>query len=758
MAENIERVYKLLVQSSESVKELDRLNSSLKKTQDELSNVGKSTNETNKKLDSLGSGFSSLAKSAGTLFGAYLTGSALLSFGRAIIETSDKINTLTGSFKALGLASQDMLTRTFEIAQKTGTGFDDTATAVQKLAIGMKELGSTNQQIQTVAETFIKIGRLGGSNMQAVTGALTQFSQALASGKLQGDELKSILETMPLLAQTLAKEMNTSVGELKALGAEGKITSDVLVNSLLKAAEDVNKKFAELPETFETSVNKMNTEVTRFNKILDDTLGLSKSISNIINSVTGLIKSMSDHLEKSKGQASLLNDFLVGVRETLKLIDLIVQGVVLGVKGVAAWFNAAYLTAIKLANLDFTNVGEFFDKAEEAIKGDLENFKAAVNNYKIGVEPIKDVFDIINNAERATPKLKDPIKDLGNACKKTAKEVKELKEELTPFLKLMDDMEKKAGAKNLALEQLEEMANIDLTKFGFSIEEVTKKTEELKKASGTWTLLDQAMKDVLDDQKKLEDYVKTVSDLSIALAAGKIDRNTFDALLESLQKVNPYLKDTNDNIDTTAKKLEKISTQITASVATSFNTLIDSIGEAKVSFSDFVESFLKDLAKLIVQMQIMVPLAEALKGAFSPTGAIGSVIGGFFSKGGAFSKSTGLAHGVYTTPTIFPLMENQFKAFSRGATFGVGLMAESGPEAVVPLTRTASGDLGVTASPVNVNVYNNTPSEVTVQSKQNENGSVDVAVMVNEAVRKEMRSGGYDRMMKNNYGVQRRGF
>lgn len=79
-----------------------------------------------------------------------------------------------------------------------------------------------------------------------------QLSQAMAAGKLQGDEFRSIMENAPMLANAIAKFTGKSKGDLKTMSADGTITADIIKGAMFAAADDINKKFAQMPKTFGT--------------------------------------------------------------------------------------------------------------------------------------------------------------------------------------------------------------------------------------------------------------------------------------------------------------------------------------------------------------------------------------------------------------------------------------------------------------------------------------------------------------------------
>src|SRR5690606_21511352 len=87
-----------------------------------------------------------------------------------------------------------------------------------------------------------------------------QLSQAMASGRLQGDEFRSIMENAPMLADAIARYLGVSKGELRDLSSEGALTADVIKNALFNAADDINAKFAEMPMTFGAMFQKVKNE------------------------------------------------------------------------------------------------------------------------------------------------------------------------------------------------------------------------------------------------------------------------------------------------------------------------------------------------------------------------------------------------------------------------------------------------------------------------------------------------------------------
>jgi|TARA_B100000085_G_scaffold36485_1_gene29985 tape measure domain-containing protein len=110
----------------------------------------------------------------------------------------------------------------------------------------LRPLGKSLSEIQTVYQGFNAVALASGTSAQAASSAFLQLSQALGSGRLQGDEFRSISEQIPGILTLVSQEMGVTVGELKKLGSEGKITSDILINSLAKGFELNKDKIQEL--------------------------------------------------------------------------------------------------------------------------------------------------------------------------------------------------------------------------------------------------------------------------------------------------------------------------------------------------------------------------------------------------------------------------------------------------------------------------------------------------------------------------------
>ena len=119
-------------------------------------------------------------------------------------------------------------------------------------------------------EQLNKQFKISGASIEESSAAMYQLTQAMAAGKLQGDEFHSIMENAPMLAQSIAQEMGLTVGQLKDMSSQGLITADIIKEALFNSAEETNAKFAEIPMTFaEVGQSIQNEMLLAFQPVLE---------------------------------------------------------------------------------------------------------------------------------------------------------------------------------------------------------------------------------------------------------------------------------------------------------------------------------------------------------------------------------------------------------------------------------------------------------------------------------------------------------
>lgn len=195
------------------------------------------------------------------------------------------------------------------------------------------------------------------------------------------------------------------------------------------------------------------------------------------------------------------------------------------------------------------------------------------------------------------------------------------------------------------------------------------------------------------------------------------------------------------------------TTEFAGLVNTTFGSLETAIFDftkgTEDAFAKMTQAILDDLLRILIRTQIVTPVAQGLLSGLGDSS--GNPSSNTFvgppapnRKGNVLPFAQG---GVVTRPTMFPL------------STGTGLMAEAGtPEAVVPLSRTSDGDLGVAAIPNNtvININNSTDSQIDVNTTQDGSTQfIDIAVA--RSVKKAINSGALDRTLGASFGLNRKG-
>lgn len=196
---------------------------------------------------------------AGYMAGLVTAGEAVSKMD-AYTGLQNRLKLVTKNQTELNKATED----TFNIAQKTYSAWDSVLQVYQRFSDNAKTLNLTMDDTARLTETVSKAVAISGASASAADAALVQFGQALASGTLRGEELNSVMEQTPALAKAIAQGMGITVGELRSVAAEGKITSQEIVKALKNVQNDVDALFAKTDITIGQSLTLLNNQITKF--------------------------------------------------------------------------------------------------------------------------------------------------------------------------------------------------------------------------------------------------------------------------------------------------------------------------------------------------------------------------------------------------------------------------------------------------------------------------------------------------------------
>lgn len=190
------------------------------------------------------------ARSAGAAFAALGAGAA----AREVIKLTDAFKSMQGGLNLVSASSEDAQ-KSFEkllaMANNTGSSLESTVSLYTRLANATKGAGFSQEQLLGVTDAINKAFVISGATMQEASNAAIQLSQGLASGALRGEELNSVMEQGPRITRVLSEYLGVTNGQIRAMAAEGKITSEVITNALLASTGKLNAELARMPRLFE---------------------------------------------------------------------------------------------------------------------------------------------------------------------------------------------------------------------------------------------------------------------------------------------------------------------------------------------------------------------------------------------------------------------------------------------------------------------------------------------------------------------------
>jgi len=179
----------------------------------------------------------------------------------------------------------------FEIAQRSRSGLAGTVDLFTKIANATKDAKVGQEVVLQVTESIQKLGVISGAAGQASEAALMQLGQGLASGTLRGEELNSVMEQTPALADAIAKGMGITRGELRKYGEEGKITAEQVIKALQSQKAEIDRQFATLPTTVGQATTLLSNAVQRIVGVFDQTAGATGGLAEAITALAELLSS-----------------------------------------------------------------------------------------------------------------------------------------------------------------------------------------------------------------------------------------------------------------------------------------------------------------------------------------------------------------------------------------------------------------------------------------------------------------------------------
>ena len=244
---------------------------------------------------------------AASKLGIAIAGIVSIEAGRRLIMFADSYNVLVQRIKTATKATGDfnqVSAELFAIANRTGTELRGNVALFQSLARAAPELGATNAQILKLTEAVGQLGAIGGSSAEQMKNGLMQFSQAMAGGVLRAEELNSILENTPEIANRIARGLGKTVGQLRAAVIDGGVLADDVFQSLIGQVDEIGNEFKGLGGTVGRSFTSMMNSLQQLVGGVDQATGATEAFASAFESMSKFLagvdmKNFGDQLQRA---------------------------------------------------------------------------------------------------------------------------------------------------------------------------------------------------------------------------------------------------------------------------------------------------------------------------------------------------------------------------------------------------------------------------------------------------------------------------
>lgn len=344
-----------------------------------------------------------------------------------VIRYADSYVGLQNRLKVTGLEGAALAQQYKElqrVSEDSRVSLEGTVNTYSRLRLASEGLGLSNADVTRTTEILSKALSASGATTQEATSALLQFGQAIGSGVLQGDELRSIRENAPEIARAIAREFETTVGGLKKLGEEGALTSDRVIQAVLKSGAAIDASFARTQGNVGQSFQFLSDRLMTYIGEADKSLGATEKMSQAI-------RLLADNLDVVATAAGVLVT-IVGTRMTVAFVAATVSSL---------RYNIA-LQAAAVGHANLTRSAIVSATAVRALDGALKFFGGPIGLAITAVAGAVGLLaaDIIktNASARALTKTLDEYeaeqRAVAEATKTANKEQKDLIKQIDPAI------------------------------------------------------------------------------------------------------------------------------------------------------------------------------------------------------------------------------------------------------------------------------------------------------------------------------------
>ena len=356
------------------------------------------------KIQSVTSGLANSIKSAVAAYSGFVSVKGIVSAADSLKNLENSIALVTGR----GKESQAALQRLYAIAARGRSSIDTTTATFNRFGLALSDAGKSTEEILAVTEVVAKAATLSGASAESARAAIVQLGQGLASGELRGEELNSVLEQTPRIAQAIADGMGKPFGELRSLAKDGQITSEAVFEALISQIGAIEKEFLTLEPTVGSLSTVMRDEFTRALAAIDDIAGFSENARGKIELLTTAFRFIADNAKINFlilriELRNLARDFTDTAKNLYNTVSLLFSEsfTVQGFKDSLTAASDSLKEFIGLTNEDGqeSSFQKLFAKIPPLdLSGYLPNLSEIVGNLTSFAVSVKDIFfDIFND-------------------------------------------------------------------------------------------------------------------------------------------------------------------------------------------------------------------------------------------------------------------------------------------------------------------------------------------------------------------------
>lgn len=265
-------------------------------TESKLRTIEKRFETANKKLDKEAlrtrTAFTSAAGGVDAMTGSIQRWATVLAGAfsvREVTRMADTFTALQNRLKVAGLAGEQLAAvqdHLFKSASRNGVEISALGDLYGRLALSTGDLGVSQGDLLRFVDGVTASLRVQGTSTQAASGALMQLSQALGAGTVRAEEMNSIMEATPIIAQAAAKGLGVSVGELRQQVVAGTVSSQAFFAALMRGFPEVERQAKEATLTIGQSLTGLRNELLRYVGQQDKALGASERMAGAIAALT----------------------------------------------------------------------------------------------------------------------------------------------------------------------------------------------------------------------------------------------------------------------------------------------------------------------------------------------------------------------------------------------------------------------------------------------------------------------------------------